>query len=65
MRKLNKYKEILIIDNYTIIYERIKNDVNGNPRYEVTVFENMHHIGTYNIVTYTIEDSIKNLIETL
>lgn len=56
---------MLAIDNYTVIYERVKNDINGNPRYEVTVFDNGYHKGTFNIVTYTIEESIKNLIESL
>lgn len=65
MRKLKKYKEMLIIENYTIVYEKIKNTVNGNPRYEVSIFDGGYHKGTYNIVTYTIEESIKNLLETL
>lgn len=65
MRKLKKYKEISTFDNYTIIYERIENTVNGNPRYEVSIFDSGHHKGTYNIVSYNIEESIKNLIELL
>lgn len=65
MRKIKKYKEMLIIDNYTVIYERIKNDVNGNPRYEVSIFDNGYYKGTYNIVTYNVEESINNLIKSL
>lgn len=65
MRKLKKYKEILTIENYTVIYEKIKNNINGNPRYEVTIFDNGYHRGTYNIVTYNVEESIKNLLESL
>ena len=65
MRKLKKYKKMLTIDNYTIVYERIKNTVNGAPRYEVSIFDNGYHKGTYNIVTYTVEESINNLIKSL
>lgn len=65
MRKTKKYKEMLVMENRTVIYERIKNTVNGSPRYEVTVFDNGYHKGTFNIVTYAIEESIKNLIKSL
>ena len=65
MRKTKKIKEMLVIENYTIVYERIKNDVNGNPRYEVSIFDGGRHKGTYNIVTYNVEEDIKNLLETL
>lgn len=65
MRKTKKFKEMLIIENYTVIYEKIKNDLNGNPRYEVTVFDGGYHKGTFNVVTYTIEKTIENLIESL
>nr|DAI31938.1 MAG TPA: glycoprotein [Caudoviricetes sp.] len=65
MRKLKKYKKMLTIDNYTIVYERIKNTVNGAPRYEVSIFDSGYHKGTYNIVTYTVEESINNLIKSL
>lgn len=66
MRKLNKFKEMSEIKGYMVIYERIKSDLNGNPRYEVSLFDNYYcHKGTYNIVSYSIEKDINNLIETL
>ena len=65
MTKTKKFKEMLVIESYTIVYERIKNTVNGVPRYEVTVFDNGYYKGTYNIATYTIEKSIKGLLESL
>lgn len=65
MRKTKKIKEMLVIENYTIIYERIKNDVNGNPRYEVSIFDGGYHKGTYNIVSYNIEEDISYLIKSL
>lgn len=65
MAKTKKFKEMLVIESYTIVYERVKNDVNGNPRYEVSIFDSGRHKGTYNIVTDTIEETINNLIETL
>ena len=65
MRKTKKFKEMLVIESYTIVYERIKNTVNGNPRYEVSIFDNGYHKGTYNIVTYNVEKSIRNLLESL
>lgn len=65
MAKTKKFKEMMEIESYTVVYERIKNTVNGAPRYEVTIFDNGYHKGTYNIVTYTIEESIKDLLESL
>lgn len=65
MAKTKKFKEMLAIEKYTVVYERIKNDVSGNPRYEVTVFEDMHHKGTYNITSYSVEEDIRKLIESL
>lgn len=56
---------MLTIDNCIVVYERIKNTVNGNPRYEVSIFDNGYHKGTYNIVTYNVEKSIRNLIKSL
>ena len=65
MTKTKKFKEMLTIDNCIVVYERIKNTVNGNPRYEVSIFDNGYHKGTYNIVTYNVEKSIRNLIKSL
>ena len=65
MRKTKKIKEMLVLENYTIIYERLKNDVNGNPRYEVSIFDGGYHKGTYNITSYSVEEDINNLIESL
>lgn len=65
MWKLKKYKEMLTIDNCIVVYERIKNTVNGNPRYEVSIFDNGYHKGTYNITSYSVEEDIRNLLESL
>ena len=65
MAKTKKFKEMLVIESYTIVYERVKNDVNGNPRYEVSIFDNGYHKGTYNITSYSVEEDIRNLLESL
>lgn len=52
MRKLNRHKEVFTNGNMVVLAERIKNDINGNPRYQLDVIENRSYIGTYNISTY-------------
>ena len=52
MRKLNREKQVFTNGAYTVLVERIKNDINGNPRYQLDVIENRNYIGTYNISTY-------------
>jgi len=75
MRKLKKESNIIYRKGIIAIIERIKNDNNGNPRYQVqfineneltkqqtshqTTFNNQY----YNIVSYNIELDIENCID--
>lgn len=52
MRKLNKYKEVFTNGAYMVLTERIKNDRNGNPRYQLDIVKDGDYKGTYNISTY-------------
>lgn len=65
MRKLNREKQVFTNGAYTVLAERIKNDINGNPRYQLDVIENRSYIGTYNISTYYgLEEYIEDQVFT-
>ena len=49
MRKLNKNKEVYTNGTYTVLAERIKNDINGNGRTQLDIMKNGDYLGTYNI----------------
>lgn len=53
MRKVNKRNVTMHVENdYKYIIERINNDKNGNPRYNLMVFENGYYLESYNIQAY-------------
>ena len=65
MRRLNRYKEVFTNGNMMVLTERIKNDINGNPRYQLDVIEDGQYKGTYNISTYYgLEEYIQEQIFT-
>lgn len=63
MRKLKRYKYLIKYKDYIFIYERIKNDIYGNPKYQIDVFKHVLHLGTYNIVSYDILSDITSMYE--
>ena len=52
MRRLNRYKEVFTNGNMVVLTERLNNDVNGNPRFQLDIIEEGHYEGTWNISTY-------------
>jgi hypothetical protein len=55
MRKVNKRNVIMHVENdYKYIIERINNDKNGNPRYNLMVFESDYYLESYNIQAYNV-----------
>jgi hypothetical protein len=72
MKKLKNNSQIMQYNNFIIIYERLGNDYNGNPKFKVqfintdglrkeySVANNQY----YNIVSYSIEKDIKQYIDT-
>ena len=77
MRKLKKESKIIKHNGIIAIIERIKNDRNGNPKYQVqllniesveSVVKNDNSISFfnnqyYNITSYNVEEDIKNIID--
>ena len=77
MRKLKKQSKIIKHNGIIAIIERINNDKNGNPKYQVqliniesieNIVKNENNISFfnnqyYNITSYNIEEDIKNIID--
>ena len=59
MRKLKKFKEVYRKGETVALVERIKNDRNGNPKYQVDIIDNGEFVGTYNVVSYDIRKFIE------
>lgn len=65
MRKLNKNKEVYTNGTYTVLAERIKNDINGNSRFQLDIVKDGVYQGTYNIKTfYGLKEYIQEQIFT-
>ena len=77
MRKLKKESKIIRYNGVIAIIERINNDKNGNPKYQIqliniesieNIVKNENNISFfnnqyYNITSYDIEEDIKNIID--
>lgn len=62
--RTKRYMEMRKEGNYTVIVERIKHDIYGNPKYNITVFsKNNIFRGNWNEVSYNIDVTIENLIK--
>lgn len=62
MRKLKKFKEVYRKGEKVALVERIKNDRNGNPKYQVDIIDNGEFVGTYNVVSYGIRKFIEEKV---
>ena len=62
--KTKRYMEMRKVGEYTIMVERVKHDLYGNPKYNITVF-NKNNIfrGNWNEVSYNIDVTVENLIK--
>ena len=65
--KTKKYIEMYERNSFLVAVERIKNDINGNPKYNISVFEKktLHFKGNWNKVTYNIENCIEVLLKNI
>lgn len=77
MRKLKKESKIIRYNGVIAIIERINNDKNNNPKYQIqliniesieNIVKNENNISFfnnqyYNITSYDIEQDIKNIID--
>lgn len=61
MKKRNK--KMIVKDDVIVIYEKIKNDTNGNPRFELDIFKNNQYLDTKRITSYSIEEDIKAIVK--
>lgn len=62
--KTKKFMEMRKSEEYTIIIERINCDVYGNPKYNISIFDNNNIFrGNWNEVSYNIDVTIENLIK--
>lgn len=65
MRRLTRGKDVFMDGAYIVLAERIKNDINGNPRYQLDVIKDGAYKGTYNIKTfYGLKEYIQEQIFT-
>jgi len=62
--RTKRYMEMRKVGEYTITVERIKHDIYGNPKYNISVFgKNNIFRGNWNEVSYNIDETIENLIK--
>ena len=62
--KTKRYMEMIKVGEYTVIVERIKHDIYGNPKYNISVFgKNNIFRGNWNEVSYNTDITIENLIK--
>lgn len=65
MRKLkNEFVKFGTINGYTYTYKRIKNDINGNLKYEICIGKD-GEMEVYRTIAYNIVSEITDLIESL
>ena len=62
--KTKKYIEMYNRNGFLVAIERTKNDRNGNPKYNISVFDKdtLYFKGNWNIVTYDLEHYIEVLL---
>ena len=65
--KTKKYIKMYDRDSFLVTVERTKNDINGNPKYNISVFnkDTLHFKGNWIIVTYDLEHYIEVLLKDL
>ena len=65
--KTKKYIEMYNRNGFLITIEKNKNDINGNPKYNISVFDKdtLYFVGNWNIVTYDLEHYIKCIITSI
>lgn len=61
--KTKKYIEMYDKNSFLVAVERTKSDINGNPKYSISVFEKdtLNFKGNWNKVTYNLESCIEVL----
>lgn len=59
MRKLKRFKEVYKSGEKVALVEKINNDKNGNPKYQVDIIDNNEYVGTYNVISYDIRKFIE------
>ena len=62
--KTKKYMKMYSKNSFLVVVERTKNDINGNPKYSISVFDKdtLYFRGNWNIVTYDVEHYIEVLL---
>lgn len=61
--KLKRYKKMHDLGNgLVVISEKVKNDVNGNPRYDLDIFHNGFHLRAERVQSYNIKGEIEEVI---
>ena len=62
--KTKKYIEMYNKNSFLVTVERTKNDINGNPKFNISVFDKdtLYFRGNWNKVTYNVESCIETLL---
>ena len=62
--KTKKSISIIHFNEFLVTIERTRNDRNGNPRYNISVFDKdtLYFKGNWNIITYDVEHYIEVLL---
>ncbi len=71
MKRIEKTVEIMNYKNNIITIERIKNNMNGNPRYDVSIInsndiyvdEKTNYMESFRITSYNVIQDIKDYID--
>ena len=67
MKKTKKYMKMYSKNSFLVVVERTKNDINGNTKYSISVFDKdtLYFRGNWNIVTYDVENHIEVLLKNI
>ena len=65
--KTKKYIEMYNRNGFLITIEKNKNDINGNPKYNISVFDKdtLYFRGNWNIVTYDLKKDVELICSSL
>ena len=65
--RTKKYMKMYRKNSFLVVTEKIKNDINGNPKYSVSIFDKdtLYFRGNWNIVTYDVESCIEGLLKNI
>ena len=65
--KTKKSISIIHFNVFLVTIERVKNNINGNPKYNISIFnkDTLYFRGNWNIVTYDLKKDVELICSSL